>query len=252
MEKSLKELYMVSSKHSNYQILPSNLEGLVDAENLVIKSRYEKERLRYISDYVDFKNKTVLDIGGNIGFFTFETSNAGAKRVDYYEGNQTHAEFVARAVEMLGLENGIQVFPNYYLFDATPDKKVYDIAYLMNVIHHFGDDFGNSASMEQAKGAMLSCLNDMAYVTKLLIFQLGFNWCGNREKCLFEHGTKQEMEAFIRQGTDERWDIIKIGVAVKKEGRVVYEDMNEKNNQRQDELGEFLNRPIFIMKSKMI
>lgn len=250
MEKSFKELYMASSKHSNYQILPSSLKGLVDDKGLVTKSRFERERLKYVLENINFKDKTVLDIGGNIGFFTFETSNAGAKKVDYYEGNKTHAEFVEKAVEMLGLRDKIEVFPEYYLFEQ--DIKKYDVTYLLNVVHHLGDDFGKSDSTEKAKIEIMSCVNHMAKITKLLIFQMGFNWCGNRDKCLFEHGTKMEMEEFIRKGTAKCWDITKIGVAVKKGCQIEYESINKENNQRQDELGEFLNRPIFIMKSKII
>lgn len=250
MEKSFKELYMESSKHSNYQILPSNLKELIKDEDVVVQSRYEKERLKYILENVDFKGKTVLDIGGNIGYFTFETYNAGASKIDYYEGNKTHAEFVKKGIEALGLNGKIEVYPEYYLFDQKGKK--YDIAYLLNVVHHSGDDFGDSISIGKAKTDILECINSMAEIAKVLIFQMGFNWCGNRDKCLFEQGTKAEMEEFIQKGTKENWDIIKIGVAVKKGCQIEYEDVNLKNNQRKDELGEFLNRPIFIMKSKSI
>lgn len=250
MEKSFKELYMESSKHSNYQILPSNLKDLMKDEDLMVQSRYEKERLKYITENVNLKGKTVLDIGGNTGFFTFETHNAGASKIDYYEGNQTHAEFVKKGIEVLELKDKIAVFPQYYLFNQK--EKIYDVAYLLNVVHHSGDDFGDSISIEKAKSDILACINVMAEITKVLVFQMGFNWCGNRNKCLFEQGTKAEMEEFIQKGTVENWEIIKIGVAVKKDCQIKYEDVNLKNNQREDELGEFLNRPIFIMKSKII
>ena len=250
MSKSFNELYMESSKHSNYQILPSNLKGLVDDSMLNIQSRYEKERLEYMLNNVNPEGKSVLDIGGNIGFFTFETVNKGAAKVDYYEGNTTHAEFVKKAVDELKLNDKIDVYPEYFLFEGS--MKKYDIAYLLNVVHHFGDDFGNEESLENAKKAMLKCINYMAGISKVMLFQMGFNWCGDRNRCLWANGTKKEMEEFIENGTSKYWNIVKIGVAVKKGDVIIYEDMNDINNERNDSLGEFLNRPIFIMKSKLM
>ena len=40
-------------------------------------------------------------------------------------------------------------------------------------------------------------------------------------------------------------------MAQKKDAEIEYEDINEENNVRKDSLGEFLNRPLFIMKSKV-
>ena len=54
---------------------------------------------------------------------------------------------------------------------------------------------------------------------------------------------------FISEGTKEFCKIIDIGIAEKKDNLIVYASRNEKNIQRDDTLGEFLNRPIFILKS---
>ena len=45
-------------------------------------------------------------------------------------------------------------------------------------------------------------------------------------------------------------EIVKIGIPVQRDGRIVYEDVCPENNERDDAMGEFLNRPLFIMKSK--
>lgn len=247
-KKKLEELYMTGSKHSNYQILPAILRGMIDTEELVIQSRYEQERFNYIMDNVDIKGKRVLDIGGNSGFFTFETYSNGAETVDYYEGNHVHAEFVKEAVNMLDLQQHIRVHPAYYLFDSS--EKKYDIAYCLNVVHHLGDDFGTDKEIEKAKESMAGCMNQMAKVTDIMVFQMGYNWCGDSRKGLFENGTKQEMEKFLQEETKDYWEIIKTGIAVGSRNHIQYVEKNNRNNQRDDTLGEFLNRPIFIMKSK--
>lgn len=248
MSKRLEELYMESSKHSNYQILPSNLEELVDTKKLVIQSRYEKERLAYIAKNIDFKDKLVLDIGGNTGFFTFEAYNLGAGHVTCYEGNKTHARFVEKAVEILKLEERIEVFPEYYQFQ--PEAKQYDVAFCLNVVHHLGDDFKDEEDMGSAKKKMISCINNLSYITDILVFQIGFNWCGKRDKCLFLNGTKEEMEHFLLEGTKDFWSCLNVGIAEVKNDAVKYEEKNDRNNIRIDAIGEFLNRPIFILKSK--
>lgn len=244
----LKKLYMQVSKHSNYQILTDELAGILDADQLFTKSRQEKERLDYMLQHVDFKDKRVLDIGGNTGFFTFEALKHGACHVDYYEGNEAHAKFVALAAKVLGVENQITVYPQYYLFHEQSDK--YDVIFNLNVVHHLGDDFGEEKQKEHAKQKMLSCINFLADYGDCMILQMGFNWKGNVNEALFEKGTKREMEKYLELGTKECWKITNVGIAILNKDEIFYEEQNEQNNFRMDEMGEFLNRPIFIMKSK--
>ncbi len=244
----LKELYMESSKHSNYQSVPFNLKKILPQEQITTESRYDEARLKYISSKIDFANKKILDIGGNTGFFTFEALRAGAEHVDYYEGNSTHAKFVKIASKVLKCEKDVTVFPEYYAFDQ--DKREYDIAFCLNVIHHLGDDFMSRTDMESAKKEMISCINNLADIADMMIFQMGFNWCGNRNQCLFQNGTKTEMKQFLSRGTAACWDIIACGVAERNNESIIYRDMDADNTIRIDSLGEFLNRPIFIMKSK--
>lgn len=245
----LYELYMQSSKHSNYQILAESVQGLLDTSKLEITSRNEKERLRYILRHVNFLDTTVMDIGGNTGYFTFEVLDRGAKHVYYCEGNRNHAEFVKEAVKLLKCEKDITIDNSYYEFGEIQDKPFYDITFCLNVIHHLGDDFGKTNDKLSALDEMKRCINSMASVTDTLVFQMGYNWKGDRKQCLFENGTKAEMIDFIRKSTEGVWQIQNIGVAVVRDDRVDYEDINEENIKRIDSYGEFLNRPIFIMKS---
>ena len=194
--------------------------------------------------------KTVLDIGGNTGFFSFEMLDHGASHVDYVEGNSDHCKFVQKAADYLQWQDRLSVKNQYYSFDdASPDA--YDVGLLLNVLHHVGDDYGNnSINMQQSRIRILEQLNLMASVCKTLVFQLGFNWKGNRNICLFPNGTKKEMIDFITQGIQGHWDIERIAVPVKTESGIVYQELNDKNILRDDSLGEFLNRPLFILKSK--
>lgn len=247
---TLISLYNRTSKHSSYQVLARPLQALIPQDRLNIISRHEIERLEYVLSHCPIEGKTIADIGGNTGFFTMECATRGASHVSYFEGNETHAQFVRAAAQMLQLEKVIAVSGDYVHFRDEFDRRV-DMCFLLNVLHHIGDDYGDSMmSRSQAKKAMLASLAYLSSYTRLLVLQLGFNWKGDRAQPLFEHGTKAELIEFIRSGTAHEWDVLHIGIAQRVQGHVEYQDLNENNIHREDSLGEFLNRPLFIMRSR--
>lgn len=246
----LKILYARKSKHSSYQLLPKRLSLIIGNDKFVIKTRHEEERFRYILKNVDVKGKKILDIGGNTGFFSFELIDKGAQNIHYYEGNKIHADFVCLAAKILRIKSKIKITNNYLTFKDELENKKYDIILLLNVLHHLGDDYGNKkTSIKRTQQDIIKQLNYLAKNTSILVFQMGFNWKGNIKKLLFEKGTKKEVVDFINQGIKNYWEVIKIGVAEIINDKIEYFDLNDKNIIRNDQLGEFLNRPIFILKS---
>jgi SAM-dependent methyltransferase len=246
----LAELYNRTSKHSNYQVLARPLRAFVQQDGLNTISRYEIERLDYTLSRCQVKGKVIADIGGNTGFFTLECAVQGASSVLYFEGNESHAEFVRAAVHALDLDEVVEVTTKYLDFKDDFNCHV-DVCFLLNVLHHIGDDFDDSVkSRDEAKKKILGSLSYMSRRTRILVFQLGFNWKGDRYLPLFEHGTKTELIDFVRKGTAEDWEILNVGIAHQTDS-VEYQEMNEANIGRDDSLGEFLNRPLFVMRSKM-
>lgn len=244
----LNELYNIASKHSNYQEIAPRLKKYIDTAEYQIVTRQEKARMTYISSRVNFDEKYVMDIGGNTGYFTFEAVENGARKVDYVEGNKNHADFVELASKVANISDKINVTNKYYTFDDSSAE--YDITFLLNVLHHIGDDYGdNKTSIIEAKKTIIRQLNNMSYKTKVLAFQLGYNWKGNRNACLFDAGTKHEMLEYIKKGIIDYWDILDIGVAESIDGEIVYKDLSDKNIERVDSLGEFSNRPLILLKS---
>ncbi len=241
-------LYEQTSKHSNYQTLPPQLQNVIPEGKLHTRTRYEKERMDYITKKLDLRNAVFCDIGCNCGYFSFEALRMGAEKGVLYEGNQAHAEFVKIASEILNCEERLTVIPEYFTFGQN-EAAAYDVGFLLNVLHHVGDDYGTVKSMEDAKRHILKELNSMASCIKKLVFQMGFNWMGDRNQCLFADGTKEEMIRWLEKGSEGVWSIGAIGVAVQTEDGVSYRDLNEENIARMDELGEFLNRPVFIMEN---
>jgi len=250
---TLIDFYSKTSKHSNYQKLSTELNKYLNEDLLQIKSRSENERLLYILQNVSVKNKTFLDIGANTGFFSFELIKNGAKDIHVYEGNREHADFIKYATKFINLDKKILVENIYFDFDNIPQNVNFDIILLMNVLHHVGDDYGNlSTSQQKAKESIIESVNNLSCITDILIFQLGFNWKGDINRPFFSTGTKQEMIEFLKEGILEKWNILKIGVPVLIDGNIVYCDIDEENIKRNDSLGEFLNRPLFIFHSKRV
>lgn len=244
-------LYANNSKHSNYQILSKRLSDIIGNKNIDVRTRYESERLNYILKNISIKNKSVLDIGGNSGFFSLELLEQGASHILFYEGNNAHANFVSLAADVLTVKEKIDVVNKYFSFENELEDSTCDITLLLNVLHHIGDDYGNSdISLLNAKLEIIKQLNSMANKTSLMVFQLGFNWKGNPNIGLFENGTKAELIDFIKENISSDWDILRIGIAVKNDNGIEYQDLNDENIKRDDSLGEFLNRPLFILKSK--
>lgn len=245
-KEQLIDLYQKSSKHSNYQILPHAVSKLVSDSDISIKSRYENERLKFILDHIDIQDKRVLDVGGNTGFFSFEAIDAGAKEVTYIEGNEPHAKFVKLASEVLNYN--IIVRNEYLDFESEIDDKPFDIVLLFNVIHHIGDDFGDAKiSIENAKINMQKCINYFHDKASIVVLQMGYCWKGDINYLLFENGTKKEMISFIEKAISGKWKIQAIGIAEKVNEQTEYRLPNKQNIERDDKLGEFRNRPIFVL-----
>ena len=244
----LVELYRMNSKHSAYQILPKLLKPLIEEEVQQSIPRFEQERLDWVSSQISFAKKRIVDIGGNTGFFTFEAIDMGAEEVIYIEGNTNHAHFVTKAKELLDLN--ISVKNKYFDFQTDLAQEHADIVLLFNVIHHLGEDFGDQNSTKvEALEAMKEAIIYFSGKTEYLVLQMGFCWKGDRTKLLFENGTKQEMIDFVRLAIADHWEIQSIGIAESENGETVYRPLSEKNILRDDSLGEFRNRPIFILKS---
>lgn len=241
----LTNLYNNISKHSNYQVLSSLITDNIEGIDVQTNSRNELIRLEYFNKHYNVCGKKVLDIGGNTGFFSFEAIKSGAKDVTYVEGNYEHYTFVTEISKMLDLNN-FHTKNEYYDFENLL-KEHYDLVYLLNVLHHIGDDFGNNEiNILEAKKKIIQYINNMSNITDNMILQLGFNWKGNRNICLFENGTKQEMINYIYNGIKDYWLIDSIGIS----NGSRYEELDNQNIERNDSLGEFGNRPIFVLKRK--
>ncbi len=249
----LVELYNLTSKHSHYQILPRPLREFISVNMLNTHSRYEEERLDYILQHVPYKGASLVDIGGNTGYFSLELVDRGAQSALFIEGNRNHCAFMSEVVNLLGWQDRVKVHPHYMRFEDDLSIVDADVCLLLNVLHHVGDDYGDpDQSIAAAKKNMLNSLSRIAQHTKYLILQIGFNWKGNTGLPLFRNGTKRELIDFVESGTCDSWVISDVGIAEDSSAGTFYQSVSPHNIARRDSLGEFLNRPLFIMQSKLV
>ncbi|GAA0446064.1 class I SAM-dependent methyltransferase [Aeromonas salmonicida] len=247
----LENLYYKMSKHAHYQKLNPLVENLF--YNCKIKpsvNRFEYERFFAIESYIDLVDLTILDVGGNTGYFSFESIQRGCSLVHYYEGNPEHCEFVKLAASMIGISDRLKVYSKY--FQPSEEVQKVDLIYLLNVLHHIGDDFGVVSDERGCLASAADMLRKYSSLGSYLVFQMGYNWKGDLNKPLFNNGTKSEVIEWLESVTAGYWDIISTLIAVQTSTGVTYLPKNDENIVRNDEYGEFLNRPIFILKSKLL
>lgn len=244
----LANLVNSKSKHSDYQLLHPLLRPLINNEYKP-SGKSELERQQYMSKLLPTKGLKILDIGANTGYFSFAAIAEGAEKVVCIEGNAEHANFINDAATYLGMNDKISAQNTYFNFKNGLDEK-FDTVLCLNVLHHLGDDFGDqSLQIDQAKKEMIENLNLLAKHTTKLWLQIGFNWKGDRSLPLFQNGTKSELIDFIRSETSKHWSIDDISVY--NPNYFSYTQADSDNLIRIDSIGEFLNRPLFLMTSKV-
>jgi 2-polyprenyl-3-methyl-5-hydroxy-6-metoxy-1,4-benzoquinol methylase/adenylate kinase len=125
-----------------------------------------------IKDLIDFKNKTVLDIGCFHGFFSFKIEEAGAKRIVGIEKNKYA---VSTTRQLSWLKNSKVLFLNKEI-ETFKSKNNYDIVLVLNMLHYV-------KNLEKT-------LNNIFNLGKLIIFEIQTKQEKIILKCAKEHNFK--------------------------------------------------------------
>ena len=233
------------SKHSHYQTLHPALSAHIGfPDSYRPRKLLEAERDDFIGRFVDFKGAAVADIGANTGYFTISAMEKGADQITALEGNLHHANFLESCAETMGVSDKIRVQNQYVNFEPY-DLPYFDILMCFNVLHHLGDDFRPETQQKDALEKMGHALRQIVMHARTTIFQIGFNWKGDRNSPLTTNGTKQEIVDFVNQSVQGLKVQVLVGCYDK--GSRAYQRMNAQNMARFDDLGEFANRPLFII-----
>lgn len=235
-----------------YQSFPESIKNLFDLNDILeennIKGHYEKERFDFIKKHIDFTGLSLLDIGSNQGYFSLEALVNGASTAHIVEGRKDYTDFLCKLTDLIGYT---VIVENKYLdFSLDLKEKHYDIIFNLNVIHHLGGDFGcDKLVKQQALFEMSATFDSLKDKCSWMVFSMGFNWKGDEATPLFDGGTKEELIGFVKKSIGNNYLIKAVGIPEEVNGKIIYKVLNEYNFNRDDSLGEFLNRPIFILKS---
>jgi len=111
-----------------------NLSGVQTAPNHFL-GNYPEVKWRRFSEQVpmDLRGKSVLDIGCNAGFYSFEMKRRGADRVVGIDNDEGYLEQARFASKVLGLE---VEFRNLSVYDVHLLKERFDLVLFLGVIYH--------------------------------------------------------------------------------------------------------------------
>lgn len=246
MATALSNLLAKHSKHSAYQEFHPWIRDILEC-TYSPPGKLENLRWSYMVTRLNVTGMSVMDIGANTGYFSFGSLEQGAAQVEAFEGNREHAIFLREAAKLLGLSTKLRVKHQYFNFEPNKYQLV-DLVVCMNVLHHLGSDFDDiGQNLVIAKKQMQNALRHLARITKYCWFQIGFNWKGDRFQPLFANGLKDDVITFMRETCTDVWNIAHIAIYNPLSHR--YEALRGTLLKRHEDIGEFLNRPLFLLQS---
>lgn len=210
----------------------------------------DKERAAFMFDHKSSAGKNVLDIGANQGYMSIEAALRGAQCVDAFESNAVDGAFLSKASQLFPALQAVSAQTLNYEFENENNGQ-WQYVICLNVLHHIGRYFDDHVhAMTEAKILMADHLRRLLTPGGVVWLQLGFNWQGNRLQPMFTHGTKQEMTVFVNDMLGQHARISAVGIYnphSQAYDEVSYGDWQHPLWQRIDGLGEFANRPLYLI-----
>jgi hypothetical protein len=274
LKQILKELYNDQSKHSKYQNIPKFIQKEFGYQEKINEQwRGDTARYNYLLKEFNFANyQEIADIGANTGFFTlslayqFKNSHFTA-----YEHNNNHLMFIRYVLHYFELQN-VTIYPSPVILKGRFALKRHDFCINFNVLHHAGVDFDQGLIEEPKHFASYGSeyLSKMSSKIDTMIFQMGYNWGGNKQKPIVGlQDDPGKLLYTIHLFQESGWKILKIAHAKLDPGQTIYyENMpqdllarlisnkrikNELNKYisalNLSRLSEFYRRPIFTCQS---
>lgn len=230
------------------QKLNRSAPGAVGPKSITL----DKERAVFMFARKSSADQKVLDIGANQGYMSIEAALRGAQHIDAFESNEVDGAFLSQAASLFPELQAVSAQPVNYEFEHE-NKERWNYVICLNVLHHIGRYFdAHVQDLSQAKALMAQHLRRLLNPRACIWLQLGFNWQGNTHQPMFKHGTKREMTEFVVEMLGQSAKVAAIGIYNPKDHayeEVMYGDWTHALWQRIDDLGEFGNRPLYLIES---
>lgn len=275
LKEKLTALYNDGSKHSKYQNIPDFVKKELDYFETIDENwRGDTARYKYLTDTISFNNnKNIGEIGANTGFFTLSLAYANTDS-DFvaYEINPTHADFIKDVAESFKMGN-VKVKAQGVDMNGISDMDKHDILLNYNVLHHAGVDFDTQLlkSEKDFEEYSVEYLKKLKEKTDLMVFQMGSNWGGNKQKPIVPLADDAEKIGLnARMFRKSGWEIVDISLHTRKNGKLEYIPVDKNTiaqinsctigeeasiiNEKVDlsefpSLSEFYRRSIFVVRS---
>lgn len=200
-KETLLDLWHSTGKHGVYQQLPHFLSRDFGGIEAPIDERWrgDRSRLDYLRTRLDFKGLRVVDIGANTGFFSLTLAHDDQAQVTAVEPDPANRDFLKAVGRHYGLEN-LAVADTPVTLETVDSLPASDLVLLLNVLHHAGEDFDSTwvRSPEALQDYMAGYLGQLAQITRRLVFQLGYNWRGNKATPILPVRHPFEMIDYLR------------------------------------------------------
>jgi len=200
LKERLTELYNDGSKHSRYQNIPGFVKKELEYTETIDENwRGDTARFNYLQAHTSFgQGKSIGEIGANTGFFILSLAHANPDSTFCaYEINPTHAGFIAEIADSFQMKN-VTVQPLGIDMEGIQKMSVHDILLNYNVLHHAGVDFDTDQidSVEMYESYAVEYLTKLRSKARKMIFQMGYNWGGNKLKPIVPLQDDAEKMAF--------------------------------------------------------
>ncbi|MBT8507874.1 hypothetical protein AZH53_05535 [Methanomicrobiaceae archaeon CYW5] len=229
----IRKLLDARSKHGHYQMLPPALINIEPTLSRFSHSRrLDNERYEWFSKKINFKNKRILDIGANIGYFSFRLATEMQGNLTTYEPFIDHSIAIDTCKRILGLDdNSFNNVNQGVSLKDIKNLKRYDIVLFFNVLQHAGEDFDSNfvRSVDDWRDYAVQYLTELRNITEYLIFQTGYTWLGHEGKFCDDDDILDFTIDLLR---DAGWNIEYCGVVTNHQSPnyVDYEISNDSKN----------------------
>jgi hypothetical protein len=220
-------LLQEGSKHGSYQMLPpcvaSLEEGLPRSSGT---SRWDDRRYEWFERAMDLPlaDRTVLDIGANIGYFSLRLAGEHSASVLSYEPHAPHARAIAFLRGFCGLDpDRVRIEPRGVGLRDIPSLPKASLIVLLNVLQHAGQDFDADLvpSIAHWRRYAVEYLHALRGRAPRLFFQLGYTWLGSRGKLCKDADI---IDFTLSLVTEAGWRVGRCGLIRRLRDRPVYED----------------------------
>jgi len=184
--KQLENLLLSAGKHGLYQMLPEQLIAKYpELRKYSHTDRIDNKRYDWFSTKLDFRNKKIIDIGANIGYFSFRLNLEKNTTNITYEPFEQHFTAINEIRNLLQIDNNKFITENSGVdFDNIDNLPKSDIVLLFNVVQHAGEDFDKKyvQKIDQWKNHTINYLKKLSFKTQYIVFQTGYTWLGHEYK----------------------------------------------------------------------